>query len=80
MASIKERVALGSIAASAGLTAAKAVVGLLSGSLEPAIRLDSSAPTSSSFPRLLTELSAPGRPTAGRGLHHVVARLDSASR
>src|SRR5438046_10526972 len=33
MASIKERVALGSIAASAGLTAAKAVVGLLSGSL-----------------------------------------------
>jgi cation diffusion facilitator family transporter len=33
MANDKERVALGSIAASAGLTAAKAVVGLLSGSL-----------------------------------------------
>ena len=33
MASEKERVALGSIAASAGLAAAKAVVGLLSGSL-----------------------------------------------
>src|SRR6202050_2278496 len=30
---IKERVALGSIAASAGLTAAKAIVGLLTGSL-----------------------------------------------
>src|SRR6266516_1044663 len=33
MASIKERVALGSILASGGLTAAKTVVGLLSGSL-----------------------------------------------
>src|SRR5215510_4043257 len=33
MANDKERVALGSIAASAGLTAAKGVVGLLSGSL-----------------------------------------------
>src|SRR5438067_12114279 len=33
MANDKERVALGSVAASAGLTAAKAVVGLLSGSL-----------------------------------------------
>src|SRR5262245_18229425 len=32
-ATYKERVALGSIAASAGLTAAKAIVGLLSGSL-----------------------------------------------
>src|SRR6266540_1669549 len=33
MQTIKEQVALGSIAASAGLTAAKGVVGLLSGSL-----------------------------------------------
>src|SRR5215467_5269309 len=33
MANDKERVALGSIAASAGLTAAKTIVGLLSGSL-----------------------------------------------
>ncbi len=67
MANDKERVALGSIAASAGLTVAKTVVGLLSGSLailsEAAHSLlDLACPARSPFsrkPRIRCSISPP---------------------